>query len=105
MPEDIIALVRDAARKKVLFLPHAVRQMSRLARVITPAAIESVVFAGTLVENYPEDARGHSCLLLGFEDNGRAVHVVCAPKAEYLAVITAYVPDPDQWSPGFQRRR
>jgi hypothetical protein len=33
-------------------------------------------------------------LLLGFGDNNRAVHVVCSPKDEYLAIITAYLPDP-----------
>ncbi len=25
---------------------------------------------GELIEDYPEDVRGHSCLLLGFEDAG-----------------------------------
>ena len=36
---------------------------------------------------------------------GRAVHVVCSPKADYLAVITAYLPEPAQWSPDFRERR
>jgi hypothetical protein len=44
-------------------------------------------------------------LMLGFGDGGRAVHVVCSPKNDYLAIITAYLPDPAQWSEDFRRRR
>lgn len=35
----------------------------------------------------------------------RQVHVVCSPKVEYLAVITAYLPDADQWSSDYRMRR
>lgn len=96
---------RRAAKKKLLFLPHAIRQMSRPERMITPQAVERVVMMGELVEDYPQDSRGHSCLLLGLGDADRAIHVVCSPKADYLAVITAYLPDTTQWSPDYRRRR
>jgi hypothetical protein len=101
----IIDDIRDAAQKRLLFLSHAVRQMSRPVRMITPNEVASVVMGAELVENYPEDARGHSCLVLGFGDANRAVHVVCSPKDEYLAIITAYIPDPEQWSEDFRKRR
>ena len=32
-----------------------------------------------MVEDYPDDSRGHSCLMLGFGKGGRPIHVVCAP--------------------------
>ena len=73
--------------------------------MITPSEVEKVVAIGTLVEDYPDDSRGHSCLLLGPGDQGRAIHVVCAPKEDYLAIVTAYLPDPTQWSSEFTRRR
>ncbi len=101
----IMEAVRAVARKKLLFLPHAIRQMSRPERMITPQEVEKVVMMGELVEDYPHDSRGHSCLLLGLGDDDRAIHVVCSPKAEYLAVITAYLPDTDQWSSDYRRRR
>ena len=78
--------------------------MSRAEPLITPAEVEAVIGRGELLEDYPEDVRGHSCLLLGFGGGGRPVHVVCAPKEEYLAIITAYLPNPKQWSPDFKRR-
>jgi hypothetical protein len=101
----IVEVSRSAAKKKLLFLPHAIRQMSRPERMITPQEVERVVMTGELVEDYPQDSRGHSCLLLGLGDGDRAIHVVCSPKEDYLAVITAYLPDTTQWSPDYRRRR
>jgi hypothetical protein len=101
----ILEDVRAAAQKRFLFLPHAIRQMSRPQRMISSNEVEDVVTQGELIEDYPNDPRGYSCLMLGFGEAGRAVHVVCSPKDEYLAIITAYLPDPDQWSEDFRRRR
>jgi hypothetical protein len=64
-----------------------------------------VIVRGEIIEDYPNDARGHSCLVMGNGDLGRPVHVVCTPKTDYLAVITAYLPDPEEWVPGFRIRR
>jgi len=100
----ILEEVQKAAKKRLLFLPHAIRQMSRPQRMITPSEVETVAVRGELIEDYPQDPRGHSCLLLGFGDANRAVHVVCSPKDDYLAIITAYLPDPAQWSDDFRRR-
>jgi hypothetical protein len=97
--------VRYAAQKRLLFLPHAIRQMSRPQRMISTDEVEIVVTQGELIEDYPSDPRGHSCLMLGLGETNRAVHVVCSPKDEYLAIITAYLPDPTQWSEDFRRRR
>jgi hypothetical protein len=103
LTDDILDRVREAAGKKILFLPHTVRQMSRPDRMILTAEVEAVIMIGEVIEDYPEDTRGHSCLILGIGSN-RAIHVVCAPKDEYLAIITAYLPDPDQWTTDFRRR-
>lgn len=105
METSVLDKVRAAAAKKILFLPHAVRQMSRPSRMISPAEIDAVIAAGELVEDYPEDSRGHSCLLLGSGDGGRPLHIVCSPKPDYLAIITAYIPHPDEWSIDFKERK
>jgi hypothetical protein len=95
---DIIETVRASAARRILFLPHAIRQMARPERMITTGDIRRVIFDGEIIEDYPEDARGHSCLMLGFDDGRRPIHLVCSPKDEYLAIITAYLPDKDEWS-------
>ena len=96
--------VRRAAQQRILFLPHAVHQMSRPHRMIAASEVRSVVEQGEIIEDYPQDPRGHSCLMMGRGDEDRPVHVVCAPKSDYLAVITAYVPSPTRWSAGFRNR-
>jgi hypothetical protein len=93
----------EAARKRILYLPHAIQQMSRPDRMISTSEVEETIWHGEVIEEYPNDPRGQSCLVLHFP-NGRCVHIVCAPKLEYLAIITAYLPDKDQWSDDFRSR-
>lgn len=38
-------------------------------------------------------------------DEGRPIHVLCSPKVDYLAIITAYLPDPARWTDDFRSRR
>ena len=97
-------LIRDRASLRLLFLPHAVSQMSRPDRMISTADVRKVIEEGEIIEDYPEDSRGHSCLMLGRGNDRRPIHIVCAPKDEYLAVITAYIPDENQWSKDFRAR-
>jgi hypothetical protein len=104
MFEEMLIKVRSAAAKKILFLMHAVNQMNRTDRMISTLEVHNVLFSGEIIEDYPEDPRGHSCLILGFGERNRPVHVVCAPKEEYLAIITTYLPDPEKWFDGFRER-
>ena len=90
---------------RLLFLPHAIEQMTRPERMIRRQDVRAVIEQGEVIEDYPDDARGHSCLMLGFGADGRPVHVVCAPKSDYLAIITAYLPSLDEWSDGYRVRR
>ena len=98
MNEQIIL----SAKQHILFLPHAIKQMSRVDRMISTSDIEMCIFEGTVIEEYLDDARGKSCLVCHV--NGRPIHVVCSPKDEYLAIITAYLPDSKLWSDNFTKR-
>ena len=72
--------------------------------MISTGEIRETVFNGEIIEEYPNDGRGESCLIFHSKQN-RNIHVVCAPKSEYLTIITAYIPSPDQWSSDFKIRR
>ncbi len=100
---EIVQRVRAAAARRILFLPHAVKAMARPTPIISRSEVEAVVVRGDVIEDYPGDVRGLSCLMLAVPE-GRPVHVVCSPKADYLAVITVYLPDPTQWSADFRWR-
>jgi len=102
--KNILDLIKKSAAKRILFLPHAVRQMSRPDRMISTKDIRHVIENGEVIEDYPEDIRGQSCLILGIRTD-RPIHVVCSPKGEYLAIITAYLPSKEDWNDDFKTRR
>jgi len=104
LPNISMNSVRLSAAKQVLFLSHAVRQMSRPDRMITTKEVREVLSTGIVIEDYPKDPRGASCLVFGRGDEGRPIHVVCSPKTNFLAIITAYVPHRDEWSDDFRVR-
>ena len=97
--------VLKAFTKGILFTPHALNQMNRPERLITRHEVREVILHGELIEDYPEDVRGHSCLLMALATTGRVVHVVCAPKKEYITIISAYIPSPDRWKNDFKTRK
>lgn len=98
-------LVRKSAAKRIIYLPHAVRQMSRPDRMIRIADMRHVIDRGELVEDYPEDVRGHRCLIPGYGMDGALIHVVCSPKDDYSAILTAYLPSLQEWEHDFRKRK
>ena len=98
-------IIKQSAGKKIIYSLHALDEMNAEDELITTDEVRSVVFNGEIIEDYPEDKRGHSCLMFGMPDNRRPVHVVCAPKEEYLAIITAYIPSLEKWETDFKTRR
>lgn len=78
------------------FSRHAVDQM--LARRISVAEIRSAFAAGEVIEDYPQDKYGPSCLLFGTAADGRFLHVQCShPGRPLVKIITTYEPDPALW--------
>ncbi|MDY6830612.1 MAG: DUF4258 domain-containing protein [Thermodesulfobacteriota bacterium] len=100
---DILTSIKKSAAKNILFLPHAVRQMTNSERMISTKDIRNVINKGEVIEDYPQDPRGHSCLLCYSGD--RPIHVVCSPKEDYLAVITAYIPRDSEWKNNYKVRK
>ena len=73
--------------------------------MISTIEIHQAIEYGEIIEDYPEDARGHSCLMLGGGEPSRPIHVVCAHKEDYLAIITAYIPNEKDWAADFKTRK
>ncbi|MCG9969583.1 DUF4258 domain-containing protein [Pelotomaculum terephthalicicum JT] len=60
--------------------------------------IGSTTLCPSWYEDYPEDQRGHSCLVLGHTKDSQPVHSVCAfDPSGTLIIITAYFPEPPKW--------
>ena len=102
---DFIKKIKQSAKKKILYTHHALDEMNAEDEMITTEEVRHVVFNGEIIEEYPEDKRGHSCLMFSIPEEKRPVHVVCAPKEEYLAIITSYIPSLKKWEADFKTRR
>jgi len=105
MTKEFLEQIRQIANKKIIYTQHALDEMNAEEEIITPEEVRKVVLEGEIIEDYPEDKRGHSCLILGYSESGRPIHVVCATKADYLGIITAYVPALNKWTADFKVRK
>jgi hypothetical protein len=105
MAKDLLhRIIKEKASKLILYTPHAIQQMNKEERLIRTEEIQKVISQGKIIEDYPEDKRGHSCIISG-KVSKRHIHVVCSPKDEYLAIITAYIPDSKRWEKNFTKRK
>lgn len=103
-PEQIKARVHQLAQeRKIVYGPYASSRMTQ--RHITTAEVMNALMHGELVENYPDDVRGASCLMHGEGNNQRPIHVVCTTSKPELFVITVYEPTEPKWLNLSQRRR
>ena len=75
-------------------------------RKISLEMIEEAVHHGEIIEDYPDDPRGPSCLVFGITQAGRPLHVVCGKtEVDQLLVITAYEPNLEEWEPDWRTRK
>jgi hypothetical protein len=59
--------------------------------------IEAAILNGEVLENYTDDPRGKSCLILGYSQE-KAIHVVCGlTNLKSIRIITGYLPRLPKW--------
>jgi hypothetical protein len=76
---------------------HAVDQS--IIRDISVAELEDAMAGKSeIIEDYPDDKYGSSCLILGYTKGGRPLHIQCSyPSRSLIKIITLYQPDPELW--------
>lgn len=102
MEQQYILVIKDRFRKREhRNTRHAVEQM--IKRNITEPELEQAVLCGIVIEDYPHDKYGPSCLILGYTLHGRPLHILCS-LPPVVKVITVYEPASNNWDE-FKRRR
>lgn len=95
-------------RNKILqnqfeFSQHAVNQS--IVRHISVIEIREAIASGEIIEEYPDDKYGASCLIFGFTIKSRPIHIQCSyPSRPLIKIITVYEPDLNLWV-NFKNRR
>ncbi len=92
------------AQGKFEFSHHGFKRA--VERNIGEAEIKQAGKNAMLLEDYPDDKYSPSCLLLGFTEGGRALHLqVSRMESELVKIITAYQPNEMEWADNYSRRR
>ncbi len=102
MPPDWDEVFAIFLQKLYEVSAHAEEKLAE--RDIAHAEIEQAMANPTLLEDYPADKYGPSCLILGFTAKDRPIHVVLAYPPG-VKIITAYVPSLDQWESDYKTRK
>ena len=78
------------------FSKHAVDQS--ILRHVTLQEIRDAIAGGEIIEDYPDDKYGPSCLILGLTAAGRPLHIQCSyPSRPLVKIVTLYEPDANLW--------
>ena len=99
-----LAIIRqNLANGQFEFSRHAFKRV--VERNISDLEIRQAGQNAECIENYPNDKYAPSCLLLGFTQSGRPLHIqVSYLESDFLKIITLYEPDPEEWY-DFTKRR
>ncbi len=88
---------------KFEFSRHALKRV--VERNISELEIKEVGRNAKIIEEYPDDKHTSSCLLLGFTNIKRPIHIqVSFADTEFVKIITVYEPNEDDWI-DYSRRR
>lgn len=85
------------------FSRHAFKRV--IERNISELEIRQAGGESKIIENYPDDKYSSSCLLLGFTETRRPLHIqVSVADSELLKIITIYEPHESEWINHSKRR-
>jgi hypothetical protein len=104
----------DNVRKLFVAIQHAFKKgqyrmtvhcLERsIERSVEVEDIEFAIESGEIIEYYPEDKYGPSCLILGYTKKRRPLHIQCSIQPVWI--VTCYDPSEkkEKWSKDFRRR-
>ena len=65
--------------------------------------VEESILNGRILEEYEDTGRGESCLLVGFANSGKPVHIVCGYSGSSLIIVTVYIPTLPKFKNPYER--
>jgi len=96
-------ICKHLSRGEFEFTRHALRRS--VERNISEQEICQAGRNAQVIENYPDDKYTPSCLLLGYTNDKRPLHIqVSYANTNSVRIITLYEPDPNEWM-NFSERR
>lgn len=104
MPPSIEAIREKIKQNDFELSKHAVDQS--IMRNIRIAEIKEAISKGKVIEDYPDDKYGASCLIAGLTADNRPLHIQCSyPSRPLIKIITIYQPSSQRWNNNFTKRK
>lgn len=102
--EDIIGAIR---RREYRFRRHYWERVASNTNRPSPRAIVDSIGDNDpeIIEHYPSDPRGASCLILGISGFGGRIHTMVAYWCRPIRIVTAYLPNDNKWIDYRMRRK
>jgi hypothetical protein len=88
---------------RIKWTSHTLERMQE--RGIEPTDIIFCINEGTIIEQYPQAFPYPACLVLGRSIDNRHLHTVVGHGSDMIWIITAYMPDNNEWLDGFSMRK
>ena len=87
---------KKIAQNRFEYSQHTVDQS--IIRHIGVSELSEAIAHGEIIEDYPDDKYGPSCLILGFTLEQRPLHIQCSyPSRPLVKIITLYEPNVKLW--------
>jgi Domain of unknown function (DUF4258) len=103
MTASIEEIRQKIADEQFEFSKHAVDQS--ILRNILVREVRESISNGQIIEDYPDDKYGESCLISVFTQAERPIHIHCSyPSRPLIKIITVYEPSLQRWNDDFTQR-
>lgn len=70
---------------------------------LTVTEVEEALLTGRVLEQYEDTGRGESCLVVGFTETGKPLHIVCGEIESRVVIVTVYIPTPPKFKNPYER--
>jgi hypothetical protein len=75
-------IVERVKKNKYYFSKHG--DQERQNENLLVSEIEEALISGRILEKYEDSGRGESCLVVGYANSGKPIHIICGQREEEL---------------------
>jgi hypothetical protein len=99
---DLEFIRQEIEKNGLQFSQHALGRMSQ--RQIFRKGLEYAILFGEVIEDYPNDKYSPSCLIMGYTEQKRPLHIHVS-YINIAKVITVYEPSLQDWETDLKTRK
>jgi len=68
-------------------------------------SIDRMLMVGEIIEQYPDDFPNPSCLIFGYTQSNKPLHIVVGSDENCAKIITAYLPTTEKFEDDLKTRK